>query len=316
MESVAFFMFNFTSSWLLLNVVKVKEVQQMNINQQQKGGQPAQSQNKQPGAETLMNPSPIQPFDYVGSGKLKDRVAVITGGDSGIGRAVAIAFAKEGAHIVINYLDEHDDANETKKFVEQESVKCLLIPGDISQEATSKKIIDQTIAEFSKIDIVVNNAAVQYPVQNLTDITTEQWRKTFATNIDAVFFLSKYAMPHLKEGSSIISTTSINAYKGNKQLIDYTATKGAIVGFTRSLAESVVGKGIRVNMVAPGPIWTPLIPSTFDAQKVAKFGADNPMMRTGQPRELVGAYVLLASDEGTYITGQCIHVNGGELMSS
>lgn len=288
----------------------------MNINQQQKGGQPAQFQDKQPGIETLMNPSPVQPFDYIGSGKLKDRVAIITGGDSGIGRAVAVAFAKEGAHIAINYLDEHDDANETKKLVEQEAVKCLLIPGDISQEATSKEIADQTVAEFGKIDIVVNNAAVQYPVQSLTDITTEQWHKTFATNIDAVFFLSKYAMPHLKEGSSIISTTSINAYKGNKQLIDYTATKGAIVGFTRSLAENVVGKGIRVNMVAPGPIWTPLIPSSFDAQKVALFGADNPMMRPGQPRELVGAYVLLASDEGTYITGQCIHVNGGELMGS
>ncbi|WP_397536809.1 SDR family oxidoreductase [Rummeliibacillus pycnus] len=288
----------------------------MNINKQQKGGQPAQTQDKQPGIESSMNPAPIQPLDYIGSDKLKSRVAIITGGDSGIGRAVAIAFAKEGADIVINYLEEHEDANEAKKLVEQEAVKCLLIPGDISKEATCKEIVDQTVKEFGKIDIVVNNAAVQYPVKNFTEITTEQWHKTFATNIDPAFYLSKYAIPHLKEGSSIITTTSITAYKGHEQLIDYSATKGAIVGFTRGLAQNVVGKGIRVNMVAPGPIWTPLIPSTFDAQEVAIFGADTPMKRPGQPRELVGAYVLLASDEGTYMTGQCIHVNGGAIMNS
>lgn len=288
----------------------------MNINQQQKGGQPAQTQDQQPGIESMMNPKPIQPFDYVGSGKLKNRVAIITGGDSGIGRAVGIAYAKEGAHIVIHYLDEHNDANETKSFIEQEGVKCLLIAGDISEESTCKEIIEKTLSEFDKIDIVVNNAAVQYPVQQLTDITTEQWHKTFAINIDPVFYLSKYAMPYLKEGSSIITTTSVTAYKGNKQLIDYTATKGAIVGFTRSLAANVVDKGIRVNMVAPGPIWTPLIPATFNAQQVQVFGADTPMKRPGQPSELVGAYVLLASEDGTYITGQCIHVNGGAIMYS
>ncbi|MGG0656151.1 SDR family oxidoreductase [Rummeliibacillus pycnus] len=288
----------------------------MNINEQQKGGQPAQTQEKQPGIESIMNPKPIQPIDYVGSGKLKNRVAIITGGDSGIGRAVAIAYAKEGAHVVINYLEEHEDANETKKMVEQEKVKCLLIVGDISKEETSKKMVDQTIQEFGKIDIIVNNAAAQYPVKNFADITSEQWHKTFATNIDPAFYLSKHAMPHLKEGSSIITTTSVTAYKGHEQLIDYSATKGAIVAFTRALAQNLAGKGIRVNMVAPGPIWTPLIPSTFDAQQVAIFGADTPMKRPGQPRELVGAYVLLASDEGTYMTGQCIHVNGGAIMNS
>ncbi|WP_102693313.1 SDR family oxidoreductase [Rummeliibacillus pycnus] len=288
----------------------------MDINEQQKGGQPAQTQSNQPGIESIMKPRPLQPIDYIGSGKLKNRVAIITGGDSGIGRAVAIAYAKEGAHIVINYLEEHEDANETKKLVEQEKVKCLLVVGDISKEETSKKIVDQTMQEFGSIDIIVNNAAVQYLVKNFTDITSEQWHKTFATNIDPAFYLSKYAMPHLKEGSSIITTTSVTAYKGNEQLIDYSATKGAIVGFTRALAQNVAGKGIRVNMVAPGPIWTPLIPSTFDAQQVAVFGVDTPMKRPGQPRELVGAYVLLASDEGTYMTGQCIHVNGGAIMNS
>ncbi|MGX9132930.1 SDR family oxidoreductase [Rummeliibacillus sp. JY-2-4R] len=288
----------------------------MDISKQQKGGQPAQTQSKQPGIESIMNPAPIQPFDYIGSNKLKDRVAIITGGDSGIGRAVAIAFAKEGANLVINYLEEHEDANETKKLVEQESVTCLLIPGDVSKEETCKEIVDQTLKQFGKIDIVVSNAAVQYPVKNFTDITTEQWHKTFATNIDPAFYLSKHAIPHLKEGSSIINTTSITAYKGHDQLIDYSATKGAIASFTRALAQNVAGKGIRVNMVAPGPIWTPLIPSTFDANQVEVFGTDTPMKRPGQPRELVGAYVLLASDEGSYMTGQCIHVNGGSIMNS
>ncbi len=288
----------------------------MDISKQQKGGQPAQTQNKQPGIESIMNPTPIQPIDYIGSNKLQNRVAIITGGDSGIGRAVAIAFAKEGANLVINYLEENEDANETKKLVEQESVKCLLLPGDISQEETCKEIVEQTMKQFGKIDVVVSNAAVQYPVKNFTDITSEQWHKTFATNIDPAFYLSKHAIPHLKEGSSIIMTTSITAYKGHEQLIDYSATKGAIVSFTRALAQNVAGKGIRVNMVAPGPIWTPLIPSTFDANQVAIFGADTPMKRPGQPRELVGAYVLLASDEGSYMTGQCIHVNGGAIMNS
>ncbi|AMX00719.1 SDR family oxidoreductase [Rummeliibacillus sp. G93] len=288
----------------------------MNINEQQKGGQPGQTQEHQPGVESKMNPLPIQPMDYVGSGKLKDRVAIITGGDSGIGRAVAVAYAKEGANIVINYLDEDGDAEETKKMIEDENVKCLLIQGDISQEETCKKLIDDTLKEFNKIDIVVSNAAVQYPVDSITDITTEQWKKTFAVNMDPLFYLSKFAVPHLKEGSSIIATTSINPYKGNKQLIDYTSTKGAIVGFVRSLAQNVVGQGIRVNMVAPGPIWTPLIPSSFDEKAVEQFGTESLMKRPGQPRELVGAYVLLASDDASYMTGQCIHVNGGEIMHS
>lgn len=286
------------------------------VTNKQVGGTPKQEQVKQPGIESKMNPLPTQPTEYVGSGRLKNRVAIITGGDSGIGRAVAIAYAKEGAHIVISYLDEHNDAEETRKLVEAEGVKSLLIAGDVSDEAICQKIVDDTLEHFNQIDIVVNNAAVQYPVESLLDITTEQWHKTFRTNIDAIFYLTKFALPHLKAGSSIISTTSVNPYKGNAQLIDYTATKGAIVGFTRSVAQSVAEQGIRVNMVAPGPIWTPLIPSSFDAEKVGEFGTDTPMKRPGQPSELAGAYVLLASDEGSYMTGQCIHVNGGQIMHS
>ena len=286
------------------------------VTNKQVGGQPEQEQEKQPGIESEMKPLPTQPYEYVGSGKLKDRVAIITGGDSGIGRAVALAYAKEGAHIVVSYLNEHNDAKETQKMIEAEGVRALLIAGDVSDEAICQKIVDDTLAVFDKIDIVVNNAAVQYPVDSLLDISTEQWHKTFRTNIDPVFFLTKFALPYLKKGSSIISTTSINPYKGNPQLIDYTATKGAIVGFTRSVAQSVAEQGIRVNMVAPGPIWTPLIPSSFDAEKVGEFGTDTPMKRPGQPSELAGAYVLLASEESSYITGQCIHVNGGGIMHS
>ena len=288
-----------------------------NVEDKQVGGTPPQQQEKQPGIESKMNPLPTQPREYVGSGKLKERVAIITGGDSGIGRAVALAYAKEGANLVLNYLsEEHSDAEETKRLAEEAGAQVVLAPGDISEPGTSDMIVKTALDTFNKIDILVNNAAVQYPVDHFVDLTNEQWHKTFSINLDGIFYLSKAVIPHMKPGSAIISTTSINAYRGHKTLIDYTATKGAIVGLTRSLAQNLVEQGIRVNMVAPGPIWTPLIPSSFDSEKVEEFGTDTPMKRPGQPSELAGAYVLLASDDGTYITGQCIHVNGGMVMHS
>lgn len=288
----------------------------MNIYEQQKNGQPGQTQPQQPGIESKMNPLPVQPKDYIGSGKLKNRVALITGGDSGIGRAVAIAYAKEGADVVVNYLNEHDDAEETKRLIEAEGVRCVLLPADVSEEENCKKLVQKTLDEFGKIDILVNNAAVQYPTENIEDITAEQWDKTFRTNIYSVFYMSKHTVPHMTQGNAIINTTSINPYRGHPILMDYTATKGAIVGFTRSLAQNLAKKGIRVNMVAPGPIWTPLIPATFNEKQVEEFGSDAPLGRPGQPADHAGAYVLLASDEGAYITGQCIHINGGITMSS
>ncbi|QAS52995.1 SDR family oxidoreductase [Halobacillus litoralis] len=282
----------------------------MDIHKRQVGGQPEQTQARQPGIESEMDPLPVQPLDYKGSDKLLDQVALITGGDSGIGRAVAIAYAKEGAHVAINYVEgEENDAEQTREWVEQEGVKCYLIPGDITEEETCRELIEKTVDHFGQLDILVNNSAVQYPTEDLQDISFEQWDKTFKTNIYSIFHLTKFALPHLKEGNSIINTTSVNPYKGNPALIDYTATKGAIVGFTRSMAANLVEKGIRVNMVAPGPIWTPLIPSTFDGEKVGEFGTDTPMNRPGQPSEL-------ASKEGSYMTGQCIHVNGGQIMTS
>ncbi len=287
------------------------------ITKKQVEGTPPQTQPDQPGIESEMNPLPTQPYEYKGSGKLKDKVAIITGGDSGIGRAVAIAYAKEGANLVINYVaKEEQDAQETKRQVEEEGVKVELVEGNIAEPETSQRLVDKALEAFGKINIVVNNAAVQYPVDHFLEITNEQWRETFSINLDGIFYLCKAAVPHLKEGDSIISTTSINAYRGHATLIDYTTTKGAIVGLTRSLAQNLADQGIRVNMVAPGPIWTPLIPSSFDAEKVSEFGTETPMKRPGQPSELAGAYVLLASPEGSYITGQCIHVNGGLTMHS
>ncbi|WP_121612770.1 SDR family oxidoreductase [Mesobacillus foraminis] len=288
----------------------------MNIYDRQKEGQPAQTQIHQPGIESEMNPKPVQPTEYIGSGKLKGRVALITGGDSGIGRAVAIAYAKEGAHVAINYVTEDSDAEETKNMIESEGVNCLLLRGDVSKEDVCKSLVDKTVKEFGKLNILVNNSAVQYPTENIEDITHEQWDKTFRTNIYSVFYMSKHSAPLLSQGDAIINTTSINPYIGHPSLMDYTATKGAIVGFTRSLAQNLASKGIRVNMVAPGPIWTPLIPATFDKEKVESFGTQTPLGRPGQPADHAGAYVLLASDEGAYITGQCIHINGGMAMSS
>jgi NAD(P)-dependent dehydrogenase (short-subunit alcohol dehydrogenase family) len=278
---------------------------------------PKQTQSTQPGIESAMTPQPAQPFDYQGAEQLAGKVAIITGGDSGIGRAVAMAFVCEGANIVLNYLEEEQpEAEVVEAFIQQQGRKALLVPGDITDPAVSAQIVEKTMATFGQINVVVNNAAVQYPVDHFLDITPEQWRKTFSTNIDSMFYLTQAALPHMNRGDNIICTTSVNAYKGHAILIDYTATKGAIVGFVRSLAQNLAPQGIRVNMVAPGPIWTPLIPATFDEAQVVEFGQDAALERPGQPEELVGAYVLLASQRGSYMTGQCIHVNGGTIMHS
>lgn len=277
---------------------------------------PPQHQTRQPGLQSEMNPQPVTIKDsYQGSGKLANKVAIISGGDSGIGRAVAVHFAKEGADVAILYLNEHEDADETKRLVEQEGRRCLAIAGDIGDEAFCKEAVKQTIEAFGKLDIVVNNAAEQHPQPNFLNITAAQLEKTFRTNVFGCFFLTKAALPHLKNGSAIINTASVTAYEGNEQLIDYSATKGAIVAFTRSLAKALVGQGIRVNGVAPGPIWTPLIPSTFQSEQVAAFGANTPMKRPGQPCEVAPCYVFLASDESSYMTGQMLHVDGGKFVS-
>jgi len=277
---------------------------------------PPQSQDKQPGIEAEMTPLPEFMGKTAGSGRLEGKVAIITGGDSGIGRAVAVAFAKEGASVVISYLDETEDAEKTQQVVEQLGQRCLLIPGDISREKHCQSIVAKTIKQFGRLDILVNNAAVQYPQESLADVSAEQLQKTFATNIFPHFYLSRFALPHLKKGSSIICTTSVTAYRGSKELLDYAATKGAIVAFVRSLSASLAKEGIRVNGVAPGPIWTPLIPATFDAEKVSMFGSDTPLGRAGQPEEVATCYVFLASDDAAYITGQVMHPNGGEIVNA
>lgn len=278
---------------------------------------PAQHQKQQPGLESLMDPKPVaEDPAYLGSAKLKGKVAIISGGDSGIGRAVAIAYAKEGADVVIAYLNEHDDASETKARIEQLGHRCLVVAGDIGDEVFCQEIINQTMEGFKKIDILVNNAGEQHPQNSLLDVTTAQLETTFRTNIFSYFFLTKAALPHLKSGSVIINTASITAYEGHDQLIDYSATKGAVVSFTRSLSESLCKLGIRVNGVAPGPIWTPLIPASFQEDHVATFGSTTPMKRAGQPKELAPAYVFLASEDSSYMSGQILHINGGTIINS
>lgn len=278
--------------------------------------QPPQSQDQQPGKESEMTPKPkADDPQYRGSGKLEGKVALITGGDSGIGRAVAIAFAKEGADVAIAYLNEHDDAKETKQLVEAQGRRAVAIAGDIGDESFCQQLVQQSVDELGKLDILINNAAEQHPQESIEDITAEQLEQTFRTNIFSMFFLTKAAMKHLKEGSAIVNTTSVTAYKGNQQLLDYSSTKGAIVAFTRSLAQSLVEKGIRVNAVAPGPIWTPLIPATFPEDKVASFGKEVPMGRAGQPEEVAPSYVFLASDDASYMSGQVLHPNGGTVVN-
>lgn len=278
---------------------------------------PAQEQGRQPGHEAQMNPQPCDEMrGYVGSGKLTGKVALITGGDSGIGRAVAIAFAKEGANVVIAYLDEHEDAEHTRALVEAEGRRCMLMAGDIGDEAFTRELVEATVGELGGLDVLVNNAAEQHPQDSLTDVSREQVERTFRTNIIGMIDLCRHALPHLGAGSCIINTTSITAYRGSAKLIDYAATKGAIAAFTRSLAKSVAGDGIRVNGVAPGPVWTPLIPSSFDAETVAHFGEGQPLGdRPGQPDEIAPSFVFLASGGASYMTGQVLHPNGGEIIN-
>jgi NAD(P)-dependent dehydrogenase (short-subunit alcohol dehydrogenase family) len=278
--------------------------------------QPPQHQEQQPGIEAQMTPQPQSgESTYQGSGKLQDQVALITGGDSGIGRAVAVLFAKEGADVAILYLNEHEDAKETVRLVEQQGRRCLAIAGDVGDESFCRHAVQQTVDAYGRLHILVNNAAEQHPQESIADISAEQLERTFRTNIFAYFYMVKAALPHLQEGSSIINTTSVTAYKGNSSLIDYASTKGAIVAFTRSLSQSLVEKGIRVNGVAPGPIWTPLIPATFPEDKVASFGQQVPMQRAGQPEEVATSYVFLASQDGSYFTGQVLHPNGGTVIN-
>ncbi|HEU4742830.1 MAG TPA: SDR family oxidoreductase [Meiothermus sp.] len=277
----------------------------------------AKTQHVQPGREHLMEPKPVsQDPKYKAAGKLEGKVALITGGDSGIGRAVALVYAMEGADVAIVYLNEHKDAEDTKRMVEEKGRRCLTIAGDVGEEGFCRQAVEQTVEEFGHLDILVNNAAEQHPQEDIEKISAEQLERTFRTNLFAQFYLVKAALPHLKEGSVIINTTSVTAYKGSEHLLDYSSTKGAIVAFTRSLSQALVKKGIRVNAVAPGPIWTPLIPSTFPPDKVENFGKDVPMGRPGQPEEVAPSYVFLASDDSSYITGQVIHPNGGTIVDS
>ncbi|WP_311063270.1 SDR family oxidoreductase [Halomonas sp. DWK9] len=279
--------------------------------------QPPQHQQKQPGDEHAMRPEPEYIREsYRGADKLLDKVAIITGGDSGIGRAVAVHYAREGADSVIVHLKESKDAEETKRLVEAEGRRCLVLKGDVAASSFCREIVKRTLDQFGKINIVINNAAEQYDWDDITEIPDDQLLRTFQTNIFSHFYLTKAALPHLSEGDTIIATSSINAFKGNDTLIDYTATKGAIQGLVRSLAMSLMDRGIRVNAVAPGPIWTPLIPASFEEDKVAQFGNQVPMKRPGQPSEIGPAYVYLACEESSYMSGQTLHLNGGVVLNT
>lgn len=273
-----------------------------------------EQQHKRPGREAAMEQKPAYSKpSHIGTGKLEHKVAIITGGDSGIGRAVAVAFAREGADVVIAYLQEHEDALKTRRLVEAEGRRCSPIAGDVGNEGFCQSLVEDAMVEFGHLDIIVNNAAEQHPQNKLQDISAQQLERTFRTNVFSMFYLTKAALPHLK-GGVVINTTSVTAYRGSPHLLDYSATKGAIVSFTRSLALALA-PNIRVNAVAPGPVWTPLIPSTFPKRKVDTFGQDVPLGRPGQPEEIAPAFVFLASDDASYMTGQVIHPNGGEIIN-
>jgi NAD(P)-dependent dehydrogenase (short-subunit alcohol dehydrogenase family) len=276
----------------------------------------AKTQDNQPGIEAEMSPQPRDLMkDYLAAGKLKRKKALITGGDSGIGRATAIGFAKEGADVAIIYLEEDEDAQITSHYIEEEGRKCVLIRGDIGDPGFCAEAVEKTVKELGGLDILVNNAGEQHVQEKLEDITPAQIERTFSTNIFSMFYLTQAALKYLGEGSSVINTTSITAYKGHEELMDYASTKGAIVSFTRSLSQTLAKKGIRVNAVAPGPIWTPLIPSTFDKEEIAKFGKHTPLGRPGQPDEVAPCFIFLASKDASYMTGQVLHPNGGQVVN-
>jgi NAD(P)-dependent dehydrogenase (short-subunit alcohol dehydrogenase family) len=276
--------------------------------------QPAQQQARQPGRESEMRPLPEYLPKFPGAGRLEGKVALITGGDSGIGRAVAVGMAREGARIAIVYLDEHKDAAETVRLVQAEGSEAIKFAGDIADESFCEQVVDDTVKTYGRLDILVNNAAEQHEVDDPLELTAEQIERTFRTNVFSFFYLTKAALRHMQRGASILNTTSITAFRGHKTLLDYSATKGAIVSMTRSLSEVLIDKGIRVNAVAPGPIWTPLIPASFDAEKTAQHGASAPMERAGQPNEVAPCYVFLASEDASYISGQVLHPNGGSVV--
>jgi NAD(P)-dependent dehydrogenase (short-subunit alcohol dehydrogenase family) len=277
---------------------------------------PPQTQDRQPGREKAMNPRPDYEPRFRGSGRLEGKVAIVTGGDSGIGRAVSVLFAREGADVAIIYLEEGEDARETVRLVEREGRKCIAIAGDVGDPSFCPQAVRQVIDRLGRLDVLINNAAEQHPKEDIGEITPEQLQQTFRTNIFGYFYMTQAALPHLKEGAAIVNCGSVTAYRGSPQLLDYSATKGAITTFTRSLAQSLVGKGIRVNGVAPGPIWTPLIPSTFDEDKVKSFGANTPMKRPGQPTEVAPCFLFLACEDSSYITGAFLHPNGGDATES
>ncbi|TWT58067.1 General stress protein 39 [Thalassoglobus neptunius] len=286
---------------------------------QEQLARPEQAQDHQPGREFQMTPHPEWdvPEQSKGARRLEGKVALISGGDSGIGRAVSVAFAREGASVAIVYLEEDQDAKATRELIAKEGGECQLFAGNVGEASFCDRVVEETIEKYGQLDVLMNNAAEQHPKDSIEDISPEQLEKTFATNVFSMFYLTKAAIPHLRkqENASIVNTTSVTAYRGSPGLLDYSASKGAIVSFTRSLSQSIVSEGIRVNAVAPGPIWTPLIPATYPAEKVGTFGTDTPMGRAGQPWECATAFVFLASQDSSYMTGQVIHVNGGEIIN-